>query len=208
MQIQVCFLQTLTREALTARLRSFRNSYIHYLNEREDALRSGLSGPQVADCFERTLRKWNACRKRGGVRDHLGDVIGQAIQPLIPLALADVRTFRSPCPPQEKALGRLCEILQRGICDGESASEVGISKGIMLLTKGRFGPAFDSTVRSTFGLDRIKSPEELIQAYRAVADDLRVFEQQHGPIEGCIPAEWAAKPAIGRTIDMVAGPRQ
>jgi GrpB-like predicted nucleotidyltransferase (UPF0157 family)/mannose-6-phosphate isomerase-like protein (cupin superfamily) len=87
-----------------------------------------------------------------------------------------------------------------------SASCVGITKAILLLTNGRIGPAFDSTVRKKLGLrDHLRSSEEWIEALRGIAEDILAFEQRHGKLASVVPDQFA-KYHIGRLYDLVLGP--
>jgi hypothetical protein len=58
----------------------------------------------------------------------------------------------------------------------EETSCVGITRAVLLLTDGRIGPAFDSTVRTRLGMTRrLQSPEDWIEALRHVGQDILTF---------------------------------
>jgi len=83
------------------------------------------------------------------------------------------------------------------------ARVVGISKAILLVTKGRIGPAFDSNVKTGW---YVNGCESYLTALTIIADELAVFEAREGNLEEV--AAKAGKPAaVGRAVDMVFGPR-
>jgi GrpB-like predicted nucleotidyltransferase (UPF0157 family)/mannose-6-phosphate isomerase-like protein (cupin superfamily) len=87
-----------------------------------------------------------------------------------------------------------------------SASCVGITKAILLLTNGRIGPAFDSIVRKNLGLkDHLKSSDEWIGVLRGISEDILAFEERHGKLAGIVPDRFAQY-HVGRLYDMVLGP--
>ena len=87
-----------------------------------------------------------------------------------------------------------------------SASCVGITKAIMLLTNGRIGPAFDSIVRKKLGLkDHLRSSEEWIGVLRGISEDILAFEKLHGRLADIVPDQFAGY-QVGRLYDMVLGP--
>src|SRR5262249_45567210 len=88
----------------------------------------------------------------------------------------------------------------------DSASCVGITKAIMLLSYGRIGPAFDSIVRKKLGLKyRLRSSEEWVAVLRGISEDIHAFEERHGSLAAIVPEPFA-KYQVGRLYDMVLGP--
>jgi len=86
------------------------------------------------------------------------------------------------------------------------ASCVGITKAILLLTNGRIGPAFDSTVRNKLGLkNHLKSSEEWVGVLRGISEDIHAFEERHGNLAEIVPEPFA-KYQVGRLYDMVLAP--
>lgn len=88
-----------------------------------------------------------------------------------------------------------------------TASCVGITKAVLLLTDGRIGPAFDSTVRTKLGLKRhLRSSGEWVEALRRVGRDIDAFELRHGCLASNVPDHFSRYHA-GRIYDMVLGPK-
>jgi GrpB-like predicted nucleotidyltransferase (UPF0157 family)/mannose-6-phosphate isomerase-like protein (cupin superfamily) len=134
--------------------------------------------------------------------EDLLDAAAPHLETLSDLTVADLATAS---PQQIEALHSLWAVFsklpQRG-----SASCVGITKAILLVTYGRIGPAFDSIVRKKLGLKRhVKSSQEWIDVLRTVSEDIRAFEKRHGKLTGIVP-ESIAKYHVGRLYDMVLGP--
>jgi hypothetical protein len=208
MPIEVTLLRNLTPDQVTARIRAFSSSYRLDWRNWTNALTHGLESASTMQLFEDVLKKWNSCRKRGGVRQGLALLINNANGPLTELGNTDLRALRRPSDCQRAAIRHLWDLIQPCLCLTKPASEVGISKAIMLLTRGRIGPALDESVRTEFNLPRIDDAGTLLAVYGAIAEDLAGFEDEHGQIDKCFPAEWnGAIPAIGRIVDMIAGPR-
>jgi hypothetical protein len=84
---------------------------------------------------------------------------------------------------------------------------VGITKAILLLTDGRIGPAFDSTVRKKLGLRRhVRSSEEWVEALRGIAEDILAFEKRHSmKLADIVPTRFGEF-HVGRLYDMMLGP--
>jgi GrpB-like predicted nucleotidyltransferase (UPF0157 family) len=88
-----------------------------------------------------------------------------------------------------------------------SASCVGITKAILLLTNGRIGPAFDSIVRKKLGLKtHLKSSEAWIDVLRRISEDILAFEKRHGTKLTQVVPDQLATYQVGRLYDMVLGP--
>jgi hypothetical protein len=172
-----------------------------------DATESGTLSRFAVVRFGDTLRRWNACRRRGGVREHMAELLQSVLPYVESLQSSSLREFISPSQEESSSIMELWSVLESGLCLSKPASEVGISKSIMLLTRGRIGPAFDSTVRDAFGLRRINNARELLEVYKAVANDLRQFEHvNHVNLEELVPTGRESI-GVGRIVDMVAGPR-
>jgi GrpB-like predicted nucleotidyltransferase (UPF0157 family)/mannose-6-phosphate isomerase-like protein (cupin superfamily) len=136
---------------------------------------------------------------------HIEDLLEEASQHLEALGELTVRGLAVASSDQIDALHGLWAIFsklpQRG-----TASCVGITKAIMLLTNGRIGPAFDSVVRKRLGLkDRLKSSEEWIGVLCGISEDINAFEKRHGDLTDIVPAQ-LAKYHVGRLYDMVLSP--
>ena len=114
-----------------------------------------------------------------------------------------MQCFRAPEQDVIDGIRDLWRVFEEGLCEGKIKTRVvGISKAILLVTKGRIGPAFDSTVRTVWDVYDSKS---YLGALRKIADQLAVFESREGDLEEV--AASAEKPAaVGRAVDMVFGP--
>jgi hypothetical protein len=88
----------------------------------------------------------------------------------------------------------------------ETATCVGITKAVLLMTNGRIGPAFDSVVRGRLGLKSFGTPEEWLLILEACADDIAAFESRHGPFVDAVPNRFRHL-GVGRLYDMALGPR-
>lgn len=105
---------------------------------------------------------------------------------------------------QERSLRSLWGNFSRITATGE-ASCVGITKLILLVTDGRIGPAFDSTVRTSLRLEPPHYSTDWIGTLDRIADDLAAFESLHGPLANAVPKRFGHL-AVGRLYDMVFGP--
>jgi GrpB-like predicted nucleotidyltransferase (UPF0157 family)/mannose-6-phosphate isomerase-like protein (cupin superfamily) len=134
--------------------------------------------------------------------EDLFDAAAPHLETLSDLTVADLATAS---PEQIEALHGLWAVFSK-LPQRDSASCVGITKAILLLTYGRIGPAFDSIVRKKLGLNRhVKSSQEWIDVLRGVSEDIGAFEKRHGKLTGIVP-ESLAKYHVGRLYDMVLGP--
>jgi len=106
---------------------------------------------------------------------------------------------------QEEALTSLWAIFSRLPTSG-TASCVGITKAVLLLTDGRIGPAFDSQVRRKLGVGRPATCREWLQTLQDIGEDIAAFETSHGRLAKAVPFRFAQL-AYGRLYDMALGPR-
>jgi hypothetical protein len=160
------------------------------------------------------LRRWQATRPQPMRRErsaathpapYLEDLFADAQAPLATLDTLDLSTFRRRTEAQERALRGLWSNFIRLTATGE-ASCVGITKSILLVTDGRIGPAFDSTVRTRLRLERPRYSTDWIGAVDLIADDLTAFESRYGPLAEAVPERFR-RIAVGRLYDMALGPR-
>ena len=121
--------------------------------------------------------------------------------------LGDLSLLRigSRLPVQDVALHALWQIFLRLPVTGE-ASCVGITKAVLLMTDGRIGPAFDSTVRDKLKVRRMSTSSDWITLLEHVAEDINAFQSQHGLLSKAVPSQFAELP-YGRLYDMALGPR-
>ena len=210
-EVQFRVVSEMTPQELAQAVRGFPKRYV---SDWEEWLNTPASD-QVRK-FASVLRKWNAVRpyKLRSTREEaqheapfLDDLIEWA-QPHLGvvdgITLANIHGIR---PPQRNAMDELWSIFKQ-LPTTASASCVGISKAILLLTNGLIGPAFDSTVKKRLGIDHIKSPGDWIAVLVQVGSDVRAFEQKSGvPISEAVPTEFSHL-EVGRLYDMVLGPRE
>jgi hypothetical protein len=174
------------------------------------------AGPAArVSAFGLVLRKWQATRPRPMRRpraeaDHPPPFLDDLVEGAAPhlRALADFRLER-PEPPRarEREAFRALWALFGKLARKGSASCVGISKAVLLLTDGRIGPAFDSHVRRTLGIGRIETANQWIRTLMAIGLDIRRFQEANGVrLAQVVPAEFAQVP-MGRLYDMITGPR-
>lgn len=190
-----------------------------YVNDWQLWVGALKSQQNVAERFGQTLRKWQACRPNRMRRPtseanhdppYLEDLIAEA-QPFIQvLRCFDTRHHSSFTPQAEQALQGLWHIFQglsyHGRANNGQTGVVGISKAVMLLTEGRVGPAFDSTVRDKLGIRAPEDPDEWIQALQVTTRDIRAFEiANQCTLQAAAPPRFV-KFCSGRIYDMALGP--
>jgi hypothetical protein len=113
-------------------------------------------------------------------RPYLEDLIARAQPDLRALDHFEIRHPTSFTPTAQRALRRLWDLF-RGLSYSGGAGDgltgvVGISKAVLLLTEGRVGPAFDSSVRKNLGISEPETAREWIYALQIVSYDIRCFE--------------------------------
>jgi hypothetical protein len=208
--MNVCILRGMSPEAVKEKLRGFSESYAR---DWEDWLRVAESN-RVSK-FALILRKWQATRPLPMRRPkaeakhgppHVEDLLEQArghMGTLGDLSLADVALAT---PAQIAALHGLWTVFE-SLSEKKTASCVGITKAILLLTIGRIGPAFDSTVRKKLGLkDHLSSSEEWVRILAGIGEDILAFEKRHGAkFADVVPVRFSQY-NVGRLYDMLLGP--
>ncbi len=99
------------------------------------------------------------------------------------------------------------QVFEDGLCVRGKATEVGVTKAILLVTKGRLGPAFDSNVKTRLNAWYVTDAKTYLEALAAVAIELAAFETHAQRRIESLALE-AGRPAeAGRVVDMVLGPR-
>ena len=166
--------------------------------------------------FGSILRKWQATRplkmRRTRVEaEHeapfLEDLIERAQPSLGVVEGISLTSLHGIQPLHCDAMHELWNIFRQLPVSG-SASCVGISKAVLLLTNGRIGPAFDSKVRERLGMEHIESPADWVTVLVQIGLDARGFEQQQGMrISEAVPPQFRHL-GTGRLYDMVLGPRE
>lgn len=167
--------------------------------------------PQV---LGQILRRWQATRPQPMRRTkaeathgppHLEDLFADAQDPLRVLGTMDVAGIRGRSESQDAALRALWADFERLPTSG-IASCVGITKGVLLVSDGRIGPAFDSQVRERLGIGRPTTSAEWLEILEDIGDDIAGFEGAHGALSAVVPERYAHL-ATGRLYDMALGPR-
>ena len=165
--------------------------------------------------FALTLGKWQATRpyplrRPRSVATHespyLDDLIAWAEPHLSEIPELDMGNIEGMTSEQARALEGLWDIFSRLPSRG-SASCVGITKAILLLTDGRIGPALDSMVMKNLAIPRPAAADEWVAVLRAISEDLRGFEEKNGVKLSSVVPERFAHLAPGRLYDMALGPR-
>lgn len=160
------------------------------------------------------LRRWQATRPKPMRRvkveaDHeppyLESLYRDGVKSLRLLGDLDVRSFHARSSMQTSALRGLWSTFE-SLAVGGQATIVGISKAVLLISDGRIGPAFDSSVRGQLGVKSIKTCDEWIASLEAVADDIDGFERSCRTLRAIVPLAHRNL-AYGRLYDMAFGPR-
>lgn len=206
MQIRV--VSEMTPRELAQAVNGFRKKYVSHW---EDWLNTPAS--DRVRKFGTILRKWRATRphKMRNTRDEaeheapfLDDLIGHAQPHLGVLEDITLTSIHDILPPQRNAMHELWNIFRQLTISG-SASCVGISKAVLLLTDGRIGPAFDSNVRDRLSIDHIENPTDWITVLVQIGLDVRGFERKWGiPLSDTVPPQ-LRRLEVGRLYDMVLG---
>jgi hypothetical protein len=171
---------------------------------------------ETAGQFGRILRRWQACRPNAMRRTageamhgppYLEDLIAdcdRAVGTLDNFELNDPKGIDGRIAHALTELWRVLTYLSyRGPARDGLAGVVGISKGVLFLTDGRIGPAFDSLVRRRLGTGTIADCGHWIECIRAVAEDIRQFEARCGcSLKEAVPEELRTY-HCGKIYDMV-----
>jgi hypothetical protein len=163
----------------------------------------------VAFEFKEIMGKWKACRPKAlRCATDLQSTLDSATEPLGLMRSANLRCFQAPGRVLTDAICNLWRILEGGLCSNGKATVVGISKAILLVTKGRIGPAFDSTVKESLHAWYVMDCMTYIKALGEIAGELEGFEARELTTLDRL-AKQAGTPAdVGRAVDMVLGPRR
>lgn len=165
-----------------------------------------------ARTFGEILRKWQAARpkpmRRIRAESHheapfLEDLLDRAAEPVLVLREKDALTIGRRSIQEDNALRALWEVFSH-LTQLGTASCVGITNSVLLVTDGRIGPAFDSNVAKKIG--RPETRRDWLDLLDAVSDDIAVFEAAHGPFAQSVSPRFAHL-GRGRLYDMVLGPR-
>jgi len=208
----------LTVYQIQQRIRSFDASYVDDWNSW---LRVRRDCPlhQTAPEFGRILRRWQACRPNKMRRcrveasheaPFLEDIVERGENAAVALDAFDLRHANTMSHTIENALLDLWAIFEDLSYGSRSrnglAGVVGISKAVLLLTEGRVGPAFDSTVRKRLGTGDISTAKSWTTNLKRVAEDITQFEELNQcTLKEAVPTEYRSL-SYGRLYDMILGP--
>ena len=207
-------IKNLTIIGFEARINRFDPTYVQdwdsWLNVHPD---------QQAAQFGFVLRKWQACRpnrmrrtKMDNLHEppYLEDLLTEANPYLRILDDFEIRQSESLSQEKTHALSELWRVFQNLPYQGRAfnglASVTGISKAVLLLTKGRVGPALDSTVRANLNVGNILTAGHWIDVLKAVNEDIQIFEAKNGITLTMAAPRWAQRLNSGRIYDMALGP--
>jgi len=210
MIMKVCVLREMTPDDVRRKLEDFTASYVAHWDQWLRVAESNR-----ASKFASILRKWQASRpdstrrlKAEALHDppYIEDLLEEAQGHLVVLGELSLTDLASATPAQIAALHGLWAVFER-LSQKKTATCVGITKAILLLTNGRIGPAFDSTVRKKLGLkDHLRSSEEWVGVLRGISEDILAFEKRHGmKLADVVPDRFGGY-QVGRLYDMVLGP--
>ena len=169
----------------------------------------------------RILRKWQACRPNRMRReaasamhqapylDHLLVLAAPHVEALSTFDIADPSALETAT--YTTALDHLWDVFEQLSYHGRVrqglAGSVGISKAVMLVTDGRVGPAFDSSVRTGLKVGEITHRAQWRKALGVVNADIQEFQHATGMrFSEAKPAKFATL-HNGRVYDMALGPR-
>jgi hypothetical protein len=212
----ITFLAQMSPDEVRAAITQFSTKYKGDWKQWTNKYQSSLPPESlIASKFGSILRKWQAARPRPMRRPsseavhappYLEDLLTEAWPHLKAMGNHSVREIRMATPQQTEALLALWDIFRNLTSQGK-ATCVGITKSVLLLTEGRIGPAFDSTVRYRLRIGQPSSGKAWIEDLCSISDDISLFETKNSVrIESLVPTEWAPI-NVGRAYDMVAGPR-
>ena len=163
----------------------------------------------VAEKFGEILWSWRALGRfeRPRCTQDLLHTLDKSHPYVQALADSDLRSFAFPTDTLRELIRALWMVLLSGLREKRPAGDVAITKAILLITRGRIGPAFDSNVQSETGTFYINNSEALISFLSSLAADLALFENRHSArIEDLVPFE-RGPVAVGRAMDMLLGPK-
>jgi len=205
-----------TIDSFRHKVESFSNTYIEDWNTW-----IGTASSARPAQLGRVLRRWQACRPNRMRRDaasaqhqgpYLDDLLADAAPHVAALAIFDIA---DPAALDDAsfntALDQLWQVFEQLSYHGKArqgrAGSVGISKGVMLATDGRVGPAFDSVVSSELKVGKIQTATQWRTALAAVHADIRAFERVNGIRFADAKPPRFAMLNNGRVYDMALGPR-
>ena len=202
-----------TSEEVLERIKGFDRHYVNdwsrWLHASQGCDFQAAPVPiEVAIEFKRIMGKWKACQPKPlRCPTELQSTLDSAAEQLSRVESANLRCFQAPDEVLTDAICNLWRIFEDGLCLKGNATEVGVSKAILLVTKGRIGPAFDSNVKTGLNAWYVMDCRTYMKALGEIAGELAGFEGRESTTLESL-AEQAGRPAdVGRAVDMVLGPR-
>jgi hypothetical protein len=205
----LCVLSEMTPDEVRRKLTEFTNSYV----VDWDVWLQIAESDRVSK-FASILRRWQGTRPVPMTRPkaeasheppYIDDVLLEASPHLEALSELTLEDLGFATHVQINALHGLWATFSK-LPQRDSATCVGITKAIMLMTNGRIGPAFDSIVRKKLGLNaHLKSSDEWIAVLREISKDIQGFEKLHGKFATIVPDMFNTY-QVGRLYDMLLGP--
>jgi hypothetical protein len=208
-QVAITALRAMTPAHVRAAVDGFAASYV-----RDWDAWLATSPGQRPIALGRTLRRWQATRpypmrrprgEGGHPPPYLEDLVAAAEEPLAAIGAMTVMSVHERSLHQDRAFANLWSVFS-GLTTRGTASSVGISKAMLLLTDGRIGPALDSRVRANIGAAPPSDHREWLLILEAIADDVRAFEHEYGQLRSAESPRFASL-GSGRLFDMRVGPR-
>jgi hypothetical protein len=205
----VTALRTRTPEQVREDVNGFAQRYVKDWQDWLDA-----PAPARPVLFGEILRRWQATRPFAMRRikaqashraPFLEDLLDHSAEPLATIDGLTLANVSERTAAQDLALHALWRVFKRLPVEG-SASCVGITKALLLLTDGRIGPALDSQVRKKTRVGRPESCAEWLRCLQDVSEDIAEFERVHGPLSNAVDQRFQHL-SYGRLYDMALGPR-
>ncbi|MCX5886082.1 MAG: hypothetical protein NT096_09275 [Proteobacteria bacterium] len=209
----------LTITEFRALVERFDEKYVNHWNTWIQACEAQENIPRVFGCI---LRSWQAFRpnimrrpqaEAGHEPPYLEAIINGVTPSIQVLENFDISTNKPFCDQSINALTGLWNSLLQLSFEGRKrtkrnglAGAVGISKAVLLLTKGRVGPAFDSKVRKSLGISEPESPAEWISALGLANRDIIAFQEANQCTLRQAAPEHFSHIHAGRIYDMALGP--
>jgi hypothetical protein len=185
----IAFLAQMSPDEVRVAIAQFSKKYKEDWKQWTNGYQSSLPPESlIASKFGSILRKWQAARPRPMRRPrseavhappYLEDLLAEAWPHLEDMGNLSVREIKTAAPQQIKALLALWDIFRNLTSQGK-ATCVGITKSVLLLTEGRIGPAFDSTVRCRLRIGQPLSGKTWIEDLCLISDDISSFETRNG----------------------------
>lgn len=208
--LPILSLRTMTKAQVRSAVAGFSRRYTQHWMEWQSC-----GEDERPEAFGKMLRRWQATRPLAMRRTRttashgfpfLEDLLSEAAKHLNRTKTLDMRSLQKRTARQSQSLMELWNIFSQLPVNGP-ASCVGISKAVLLVSNGRIGPAFDSSVRRQLGLRRFVTGEQWIQTLDEVSRDIRAFEMINGEFSLAVPKRFNDL-GPGRLYDMVFGPRE